>query len=304
MSSASEAAGWTTVRERPSVVRATVAGASWSTMDAAALLADVAAGLTGRFTDVLPIDATVDRAVAHLLHAATGPDGEGVAIETRLAADGTAHCWVSPTARYAADADTARRVMVGRPVTDADAHTPTGVRVTEAYLSAPHADLVVTRRGPQAWIGPDVGLPASTLPAALWVGLGLGPRPAPAVRHLVVTSRADADRMLAAAPTDADAVRAALAAPDLPGDVAVALAAAGADRVAHWRLTWASGPADDERLAAAGRLEVLDGGAGGLWRVTDDLPADVADELGPDAVALAPLAAADVWLELTRLVAA
>jgi hypothetical protein len=310
VSSASDVATWTTVSERPAIVRATLAThTAERAMDAATLLADVTAGLADHFSEVLPVDAVVGPTGAQLLHAATGPDGEGVAIETRLAPDGTAHCWVAPTARYAAEADTARRIMVGRPATSTKDNTD-GVRVARAHVVVTRpttAEFVVTCHAGAAEIEPVAGpvpaadLPASAVPAALWAGLGLGPRPLPGVPVAVVTSRAAADRMLAAAPTDADAVRAALAAPDLPDQVATALAGACANLVAHWHLAWAAGDPDEDEPADGGTLEILDGGVAGLWRISDDLPDDFVEELGDDGppVVLAPVAAAAVWRELT-----
>ena len=58
-------------------------------------------------------------------------------------------------------------------------------------------------------------------------------------------------------------------------------------------------------MTRQGRLEVLDAGEHGLWRVLTDLPEAIADDLPGDEepVALVRAAAADIWQELTLLVA-
>ena len=243
MLSASDA--WTVVSDRPAVVRTAPDAASWSAPDAEALLADVTAGLCERFTDVLAVDAATGPAGVHLLHAATGPDGEGVAVGTVLAGDGTVFCWVSPTTAYAADRDAAHRLLTGRPPlvpSTQDRHP--GVRVAEAHLTVsrpgPQWDTVFACRGPLAYELPTgVAMPASTVVAHLWERLALGPRAGAPVPTMVLTTRPALDRLLAATPTGPTGVRAALDAPDLPERESAALAALCRDLAAHWWLEWA-----------------------------------------------------------------
>ena len=317
------------------------------------LLDGLTAGLAQTFTDVFAIDAgpamDAGRAGAvRMLHTATDSSGGGVSVETLARPEPGAGiegievlCWVAPTGRYPADRDTARRFMAGRPVIAAPGRPESAAPdPPESALPVPvtAADLTVARgphpgtggflrRGPYAWAVlpglPDpTPVPASVLPAWLLAGFGAGPRPVPATRPLVVTTRPALDRLIRLDHADPDAVRRALDAPGLDDGTAASLAGLVNGLTGHWWLDWTCGldstvePVDDEWTStvpvASGRLEILDAGAAGLWRVVTDLPDILAAELGTggvggtaggEPVALARTTTADLWLDLTRLVA-
>lgn len=292
------------------------------------LLDEVTAGLAGQFSEVLAIDVVVDppdvrRGAVRLVHAAVGRDGEGVAVETLLRRDGDVTCWVAPTARYAAELATARRVMGGRPPlpakTDAD-EPPIGVPVSEMRLVTARRDVrepacwALARRGRLANVRPPDGtpprpLPASVLPVWLASVIGAGPRPAPSGHRMVIASRAALEDLLDLTAPDEAEVRAVLEAPDLPASDVAALAELAAGTELRWSLEWTSGfdgaqePADEDwstaRGTRRGRTEILDAGPAGLWRILTDLPDALAEDTGADAVGLTHTTMADVWCELT-----
>ncbi len=309
----------------PAVVR-TAAPADLADIAPSALLDDATAGLTGWFPSVLPIDATVDppetlRGATRLLHAAIDRNGGGMAIETLMSRDGEVTCWVSPATRYAAELPAARRAMAGRPPLKApeDPEQP-GVPVAEARLTVAGDEIwTVQRRGPLAQAVREAAEPERLLASALPVWLssvtGMGPRPAPDGHGLLITSRSALERLLdLTAPGDA-AVRAALDAPGLSDEETARLRTLVHHLTCRWTLEWTSGqddaqePADDgwstARVTREGRLEVLDAGEHGLWRVLSDLPEAIADDLPGDEepVALVRAAASDIWQELTVMVA-
>ncbi|GAA1754993.1 hypothetical protein [Luedemannella helvata] len=295
---------------RPAIVRGPapeLAGPA----DPVALATDVTAGLADRFTDVWAVDAVAERAGVRLVHAATGPDGEGVVIETLVGAD--VACWVSPVPRYLAEREAARRAIAGRPPSAAHPSDPdSGVRVAEAYLSCVPEPLVVRCRGPLAHLLPaDRAVPASTVPGLLFALVGCGPRPLPGDGSMVVTTRSTLDRLLAAD----GALSGVPEAVDFDSSGAAEFVAR---RPAHWWLDWSYGrdvaqlPADEDWSTAVvqrqGRLEVLDAGPdGGLWRVLTDLPEALADDLaaapGEEPVALVRSTGLAVFDELAQLVA-
>jgi hypothetical protein len=308
---------------RPAVVR-TSAPAHLADAPLDALLADITAGLTGRFPQVLPIEVRADpygvpKGSVRLLHAATDPDGEGVTIETLLLRGGDVTCWVAPAARYAAERAVARRAMAGRPPQPQEEITPPeGVPVAEARLIVTgqgEGDWLAVRHGPSAHALPaplaepadGTELPASLLPMWMATVTGTAPRPVPGERPMLITARAALDRLLAlTAPGDAE-VRTALEAPDLPDAEAAELGALARGLVRRWTLDWISGRDDDPeddtspRLEGRGHLRILDAGPEcGLWRVVSDLPEVLAAEIpGGQPVGLARTAPSDVWHELT-----
>ncbi|MGI5224295.1 hypothetical protein [Actinoallomurus sp. CA-142502] len=343
-------ARWERVDAAAAIVRAAVPSLPGATPEA--LLADVTAGLTTRFTCVLPIDVTTGprdarRGSVRFLHAAVAPDGEGVAIETLLHG-GEVTCWVCPAQRYAAERAAARRAMAGRPPQpggNADpaaearptiapvntwklsqhcpaAQVPTHdtaeprptVATAQTWILTQHGPTaqvptdhtaeprptvataqtwVLTRRGPTARIRPDdtaaEDLPASLLPLWIAATTRLGPRPAPADRRMLITTRPALDRLLALSGPDEAAVRTALDDRELPADDAARLADLVRGLVRRWQLDWASN-----------RLEIIDA-TSGLWHVRTGLPAALTSELpaGETPVALARTTAADVWHDLT-----
>lgn len=324
---------------RPAVVR-TTAPATLVGAPPDMLLGEITAGLTARFTNVLPIEVAADpagvpRGSVRLVHAALAPDGEGVAIETLLRRGGEVTCWVSPAARYPAERTAARRAMAGRPPLRAERREPdptpisepVSVPVTEARLTVftdgdrEPGDWVVVRHGPAAHVLPasltepeaGVELPASALPLWMATVTGTGPRPVPGEHPLLITTRPALDRLLARTdPSDAE-VRTALNAPDLPDADAAGLAALVRGSRRHWSLEWIAGAqesADDWSPARAerrGRVEVLDAGPSGyLWRVLTGLPGMLTDELPPaeEPVALARASASGIWHDLTLPIAA
>ncbi len=315
----------------PAVVR-TAAPAELTNVAPDALLEDATAGLTGWFPEVLAIDAIVDppetrRGATRLLHAAIDRHGGGMAIETLLRRDGEVTCWVSPATRYTTELAAARRAMAGRPPLNAkDEPEPAGVPVAEARLTVARATdgrrprvWTIQRRGPVAHAVLDdaepVRLAASALPVWFSLVTDMGPRPAPRGRGLLITSRDTLERLLDLTSPDEDAVRTTLEDPGLSGDEAAGLAALVRGLACRWSLEWSCGqddaqePADDGWSTASvthqGRLEVLDAGEHGLWRVLTDLPAAIADDLPDDEepVALVRSATSDVWQELALLVA-
>lgn len=309
-----------------------------------ALLADVTAGLTERFPQVLPIEVRADppetpHGSVRLVHAAVGPDGDGVAIETLLLRSGEVCCWVAPAARYAAEREAARRAMAGRPPLHREENpAPAGVPVAELRLTVAgsgEGDWLVARHGPAVYAraasaattshaaasaaaststsaavptssaasaaspSDGVELPVSLLPVWLASVTGTGPRPVPGERPLLVVARSGLDRLLDG-PADA---RTALDAPELTAAEAAELDALARDLVRRWSLEWIFGSDGDAspRLEARGRLEILDAGPShGLWRVLTDLPEALTSEL-PDEqpVGLMRTTSADVWHELT-----
>ena len=138
---------------------------------------------------------------------------------------------------------------------------------------------------------------AHRIPAGLAAGwlaalVALGPRARPDCSGQLVTDRATLDRLLdlPGRPSEQDA-RSVLRQPRLSDAWARALAAVAAP-AGHWRL---------------GPLEVVDGGAAGLWQVTPvdlDWLAGELDGAPPPAepVALQPSDPSRVWAALTRLV--
>lgn len=282
-----------------------------------ALLADVTAGLAERFPQVLPIEVRADppdaqRGSVRLLHAAVDAHGEGVAVETLLRRGDGVTCWVAPATRYAAERETARRAMAGRPPKRrGETAAPEGVPVAEIrlWVTGPggEGDWVVVRRGPGAQVlsasraGSSDGaeLPASLLPVWLASVTGTGPRPVPGRRPLLIVARHGLDRLLDGA---ADS-RTALEAPDLTGAEAAELDALARGLTRRWSLEWISGWDDDVSPGpeARGHVEILDAGPSrGLWRVLTDLPEALTSELpGERPVGLVRTAPADVWHELT-----
>ncbi|MGH3381803.1 MAG: hypothetical protein ACRDP6_44460 [Actinoallomurus sp.] len=316
---------------RPAVMR-TSAPASLADAPLDALLTDITAGLTRSFPQVLPIEARADpRGVPHgsvrLLHAATDPDGEGVTIETLLLKGGAVTCWVAPTARYAAERDVARHAMAGRPAPQREETTrpepPEGVPVAEARLTVTgqaESDWLAVRRGPTAHARPADGtepadgieLPASLLPMWLATVTGTAPRPVPARRPMLITTRTALDRLLGLTGPGIADVRTALEAPDLTDPEAAELGALVGGLVRRWTLEWISGrdeaPEDDDaspRLEGRGHLRILDAGPEcGLWRVVTDLPELLTAEIpGDQPMGLARTTPSDVWHELTLPIA-
>jgi hypothetical protein len=250
---------------RPAVVR-TSAPASFADAPPDALLADITAGLTQRFPQVLPIEVRADppetpRGSVRLLHAAVDPDGVGIAIETLLLRGGDIACWVAPAARYAAEREAARRAMAGRPpLWREETAAPDGAPVAEMRLTVAgpgEGDWVIVRHGPLARVLPAspaepadaVELPASLLPVWLASVTGTGPRPLPGGRPMLILARSALDRFIgltdtgltAAGPAD---VRTALDAADLADADAAELGAFAGGLGRRWSLEWISGRAD------------------------------------------------------------
>jgi hypothetical protein len=317
---------------RPGVVRARLPMPPTARLGE--LVRAVTARLAERFAEVLPVDVAAGPTGAaedavRMLHAATVAGGEGVAIESLLSPCGDGHadaaCWVSPVSRYLVEREAARRAMAGRrPWPAGTASTSDGLPVAAASITVHRGRYPgqgqIERRGPivqAALPGLDtpVRLPASLLPGWLFALTACGPRPAPRGKRLVLTSRPALDRLLGlAAAADPSAVRRALDAPDLAEEDASALAHLARGLCRHWSRAWAVGhdrapePADEQwstaDLAATGRLEVLDAGPAGLWRVLDDLPQPLTDDGDEEMVALVPATGAEVWDTFAALVAA
>ena len=314
---------------RPAVMR-TSAPANLADAPLDALLADITAGLAGRFPQVLPVEVRADPSgvrlgSVRLLHAAVDPDGEGVTIETLLLKGGDVTCWVAPVARYAAEREVARRAMAGRPrpprkeIPQEEDPRPAGLPVAEARLTVTgqgESDWLAVRRGPAAHARPAAlaeaadgsELPASLLPMWMAAVTGTAPRPVPAERPMLITTRTDLDRLLGLTAPGAADVRTALEAPDLTDAEAAELGALVRGLVRRWSLEWISGrdgaPEDDDaspRLEGRGHLRILDAGPEcGLWRVMTDLPEVLAAEIsGGQPVGLVRTAPSDVWHELT-----
>ena len=269
-----------------------------------ALLDDISLGLSGWFTDVLPVGVTVDppdarRGCARFVHAGIDRDGLGIVVETLLRRDGEMSCWVAPTTRYPVELGVARRAMARRPVPPVSAGPApdSGVPVAEGRLTvrrtAEPSVWTMRRRGPVAEVdgpsGDRVRLPASAWPLWTWRTTGAGPQPTPAGRRMLITSRSALDRLLRLGSPDEAAVREALDAPDLPAVEAADLCALVRELGVHWSLDWLSGldgtlkAADEDwstaRVLRRGRMEVIDAGVrGGLWRILSDLPVDLTDE--------------------------
>jgi hypothetical protein len=241
---------WERVPGPAAVVRVALPAGVARTAPLADIVADATAGLAARFAAVRAIHAETSGRIAHLVHAATAPDGEGIVVETRLDGEGAVFSWVSPMHRYLADRAAARRAMAGRRARPgAEAPDRDGVPLAEVWLELDGAVLAARRCGPLAACGTT--LPASTLPALLAEVVGLSPRPAPERVEVALGSR-----------------------DDLAGFV-------------RWRLDWLVGrsdttqPADGEwsaaHVSAAGTLEVVDRGpAYPLLRVLDELPGPLA----------------------------
>jgi hypothetical protein len=249
-------------------------------------LADIGRGLAERFPEVYAVDFDRTGRTAMCVHAVVDHRGNGCVVETSLrsTSDGPLHVsnWVSPTGSYLRDLAAARTLMSGgnHPYEEAP---DAGVAVAEAHLSIQATELAIRRRGPVAQIATDDGaiplvLRASALPVWLFARLVGGMRPAPGDRRVHIGPWAD-----------------------------VAISGTG------WTLDWAHGydttlePSDEDWSTAVvtqrGRIEMLDRGAHGLWRVTDvpdDLrePGDTGEE-----VAVCPTTAAALWAELTLLAA-
>jgi len=294
-------ADWELLDGPPAIVRTVYDGP---------LEGDITAGLAERFDAVTPIDTARSRSGrVRLTHAAIGPDGEGITIETLLAPDGEVTCWVARMGRYRTDLPWALRA--GRlAVPRATVGSPVGIPVAEAYLDGLH----IQRRGPAAYVAPAEPVPASALPQWLFTRVGLGPRPPALSERMVVTSAAAFGDLLALSAPDPSTVRRVLHADaSALSDVdAAALAAlCGASRV-HWGLDWAVGrdvalePSDEDwstaTLVDTGHLEILDGGPAGLWRVVRALPADLLEST-LDSVGLVPTTSHAVWHELAILAA-
>lgn len=286
-------------------------------LDRPGLLDDITAGLRQHFPHVVPVDVTRDG--RRLSHAAVAPDGAGIAVETLLGRSGEVSCWVAPMTHYRGDLPAALRAAVlGSP----DVHSALStvdtdvVAVAEGFLATDASSVEFQRRGPLAYLagaGEPVALPASTLPLWLLTEVGAGPRPAPRNGRLIVTTVDALDALLARPDADVATVRRCLRAPAeaLSDEDATDLAALVTGPLTRWRLDWAHGqdlsqePSDPQwstaELRDTGRLDVLDGGPAGLWRILTDLPPDLVDE--QPAVALVRCTTAAIWHELAALAA-
>jgi hypothetical protein len=102
-------------------------------------------------------------------------------------------------------------------------------------------------------------LPAQRVPSWLAALVGLGPRPVPAARGILLTDAWRLRKLLDEQDGASAAVTAILDLPDLPPAWTEALGRLRAHLTAHWRLT----------VDALG-LEVIDGATAGLWRLAGD----------------------------------
>jgi hypothetical protein len=128
-------------------------------------------------------------------------------------------------------------------------------------------------------------LPAQRLPSWLAALVGLGPRPRPAARGILLTDAWRLRKLLDEEDGASAAVTEILDAAELPPAWTEALGRLREDLTTHWRLT----------IDTLG-LEVIDGGAAGLWRIGGD-----PDNQG--RVSLQTTTPTQIWRCLTLLAA-
>jgi hypothetical protein len=275
---------------------------------------DWAAGLRAGFAENLGYTITIDTTAStpqgsiHSLHTFTDRLGRGHVVDTlaRPVADGSdVICHIIPMSRYARDLRSSSSAQLEGEEVRMEAHITMHHKAGQSHGTfLRRADLVRIEL-PNA-TDPTWTL-TSALPGLLFAGCGLGPRP-PAKPLVVLADRPSLTDLLAQ--LDSQEVHSE---PNTLGQAADELTRLARSLTAWWSLEWVRGMvpetlAVDEAWQSAtsatvGRLEVLDAGEAGLWRVVTRVPEPLRIDWESDEepVALCRTNATEVFDALVRL---